>query len=61
MLDEAEFLTNVQLVTLIVDGLDDEAKCWADSVHIFIHDLLDNGRLACIVEASAWASVSGCA
>ena len=36
----------------IVDCLDDEAECWADSSHIFSHYSLDNGGLARIIEST---------
>ncbi len=38
---------------VVVDGLDDEAEGGAHGVDILAHDLLDDGGLACIVEAAA--------
>lgn len=39
-------------IPFIVYCLDDEPQSWADSIDILPHDLLDNGCLACIVQAS---------
>lgn len=35
-----------------VDCLDNEPECWAHGGHIFVHDSLNNGRFACIIQAS---------
>ena len=43
-------------IPVVVDGLDDEAEGGADRVDILAHDLLDNRRLARIVEAAALRS-----
>ena len=36
----------------IIDSLDNEAKGWADTVHVLVHNLLDNGCLSRIVQAT---------
>jgi hypothetical protein len=42
---------------VVVDGLDDEAEGGAHGVDVLAHDLLDDGGLACIVEAAAsWST-----
>lgn len=38
---------------IVVDRLDVEAESGADRVDVFAHDLLDDGRLSRIVEATA--------
>lgn len=39
-------------IPFVVDGLDDEPQRGADSVHIFAHNLLNNRRLARVVETA---------
>ena len=39
-------------IPLVVDSLDDEPQRGADGVHILAHNLLDDGRLARIIEPS---------
>ena len=41
-----------QASPFIFDRLDDEAQRRTDCLHVFVHDLLDDGRLAGIVQAS---------
>jgi len=45
-------INQVKFLPAIINSLDDEAKRWADSVHIFAHDLLDYSSLSSIVEAT---------
>ena len=40
----------VVCLPFVIDGLDDEAERGTDCIHILAHDLLDNGRLASIIE-----------
>ena len=46
-------------VPLVVNGLNDKAKCGAHGMNVFIHDLFDDRRLACIVQSAVqhWVSV----
>lgn len=44
-------LTDVEYITLVVDGLDIESKRGADCVDIFVHYLLDDRGFARIVQA----------
>jgi hypothetical protein len=39
------------LIPIVFYCLDDEAECRADAVHVFIHNLLHDGRLSCIVQS----------
>jgi hypothetical protein len=43
-------------VPIVFDSLDDEAKCRADAVHIFVHDLLYDCCLACVVQTPSMQS-----
>jgi hypothetical protein len=36
----------------IINSLDNESECWADSIDIFTHDPLDYGGLSSIVKTS---------
>lgn len=48
-------------VPAVVDGLYYETKRWTDAVDIFIHDLLHDSRLSCIVQAPCMQSACrGC-
>ena len=38
---------------LIVNCFNDEAQCGAYGAHVLLHDSLDDGRLACIVQSPA--------
>ena len=40
-------------IPVVLYRLDDEAQCWADTVHVLVHDLLHNGCLSCIVQATS--------
>ena len=42
---------------VIVYRLDDKPQRRTDCVDVFAHDLLDDCRLACIIQATAWPSV----
>ena len=37
----------------ILNGFDDKPESGTDSIHIFVHQMLDDGGLASIVKASA--------
>lgn len=50
-------LLRVCFIPSVVNGLDDEAKCRAHAMDVFMHDLLHDCRLACIVQSSSKASV----
>lgn len=39
-----------------MNGFDNETQSWTDSIHIFVHKLLDDRGLAGIVEPSATGS-----
>lgn len=43
----------MELLPLVVDGLDDEAQRGTDGIDIFAHDALDNRGLPSIIEATA--------
>jgi hypothetical protein len=36
---------------VVFNRLDDEAQSWTDTVHVLVHDLLDDGCLSSIVQA----------
>ena len=40
----------------VLNGLYDETKCWADRVHVFVHQSLDDCGFAGIVQPSEEAS-----
>jgi hypothetical protein len=49
------------LVPAIFYRLDDEAECRADAIHVFVHNLLYDGRLSGIVQSpmqSAFATAN---
>jgi len=50
----SEYNVNCQCrdIPLIVNGLNDESQRRADRCDVFVHYLLDNSRLACIVQAT---------
>lgn len=39
----------ISRLPLIINRLDNEAKSRADGIHVFVHQLLDDRSLACIV------------
>ena len=41
---------------IVLNGFDDETKCWTDRVHVFVHQSLYNRGFAGIVQASETAS-----
>ena len=36
-------------IPIVINSFDNETKGWADIIDVFIHNLLDNGRLSSVV------------
>ncbi len=41
---------------IVLDGLNDKAKCWTDRVHVFVHQSLDDCGFTGVIQTSKVAS-----
>lgn len=46
-------MLNRDEVPFVINSLDNESQGWTNGIHIFIHQLLDNGSLSGIVQPSS--------
>jgi hypothetical protein len=45
-------------IPFVVDCFDDEPQCRADTIHVLVHDSLDDCGLACIIQSTVDELVS---